>query len=58
MTRDELKELITDGESDCLGDRGTTGRSGEVCWTLCAFLNDADGAIVFDASRKGAIAGS
>ena len=58
MTRDELKELIADGESDCLGFRETTGRSGEVCWTLCALLNGADGAIVFDASRKGAMAGS
>lgn len=57
MIRDELKELIADGESDCLGFRGTTGRSGEVCWTLCALLNGANGAILFDASRKGAMAG-
>lgn len=58
MTRDELKDLITDGESDGLGFRETTGWCGEVCWTLCALLNGADGVIVFGASRKGAMAGS
>ena len=58
MTTDELKEVIADGESDFLGFSGITGQSGEVCWTLCALLNGANGAIVFDASRKGAMAGS
>ena len=51
MTKDELKELIVDGESDCLGFKETTGRSGEVCWTLCALLNGADGACIWRVSQ-------
>ena len=57
MTLDELKELIAGGESDRLEFKETTGQRGEVCRTLCAFLNGDGGAVVFGVSRKGKLTG-
>ncbi len=57
MTLGELRELIADGESDCLEFKETTGQRGEACRTLCAFLNGNGGVVVFGVSRKGKLTG-
>lgn len=52
MTLDELKALIAGGEGDRLEFKETTGRRGEACRTLCAFLNGDGGMVVFGVTRR------
>lgn len=48
MALDELKELIVGGERNRLEFKETTGQRGEVCRTLCAFLNRDGGMVQYE----------
>ena len=39
MTLEELKKLIADDEGETVEVKETTGKRGDACETLCAFLN-------------------
>jgi len=46
VTLEELQELVAAGEGAIVEFKETTGQRGEVCCTLCAFLNGQGGTIV------------
>ena len=57
MTLEELQTIVTDGESDRVEFKETTGQRVDACRTLCAFLNGDGGTVVFGVARNGKLIG-
>ena len=56
--RDEhISELATSGESETLECKATTGTRREVAMTVCAFLNQDGGRVLFGVTQAGAVFG-
>ncbi len=54
---EELVELVSQGESEILEFKKTTGQRSEAAKTVCAFLNCSGGRVLFGVSDKGEITG-
>ena len=57
MTLDEIKTLTTVGESETLEFKATTGTRREATRTVCAFLNQRGGQVLFGVTQTGAVVG-
>lgn len=57
MTFDEVKTLATSGESETLEFKETTGTRREATMTVCAFLNQDGGQVLFGITPAGVLAG-
>ena len=57
MTLDEIKTLTTVGESETLEFKETTGTRREATMTVCAFLNQGGGQVLFGVTQAGAVVG-
>ena len=57
MNLRELKELISDGESERLEFKRTTGQRTEAAKSVCAMLNGLGGFVLFGVTDKGEILG-
>ena len=57
MTLTELKKLIAGGESDTLEFKKSTSKLKSGAETLCAFLNNHEGRVVFGVSDNGTLLG-
>lgn len=57
MLLDELKRLISKGESESLEFKKTTGQKSEAVKTVCAFLNGLGGIVIFGVSDCGTLVG-
>ena len=57
MELDELQKLVSQGESETLEFKRTTGEMRQGLQTLCAFLNGSGGHLLFGVNRKGKIEG-
>ena len=57
MTRDQIMELVTAGESAVLEFKSTTGTRREAAMTLCAMLNQNGGQVLFGVTPDGVMAG-
>ena len=57
VTPEEIVALAESGESESLEFKATTGTRREATHTLCAFLNQTGGQVLFGVTRDGAVAG-
>lgn len=57
MTLDEIKNLIQQGESNTLEFKRSTSKLDEAAKTLCSFLNQQGGYVIFGVEDKGNIVG-
>ena len=57
MTIDQIAVLAAAGESDTLDLKETTGTRREAAMTVCAFLNQHGGRVLFGVTRTGVVAG-
>ena len=57
MKFDEIKALVSSGESETLEFKETTGTRKEAATTMCAFLNQGGGQVLFGVTRAGVVAG-
>lgn len=57
MTLDEIKQLVSAGESETLEFKATTGQRGAAARTVCAMLNTRGGYVLFGVKPDGTIAG-
>ena len=57
MTRDEITNLVTRGESETLEFKKTTGERVEAARTVCAMLNRRGGAVLFGVTKEGTVVG-
>ena len=57
MTLDEIKQLVSAGESETLEFKATTGQRGPAAKTVCAMLNTRGGYVLFGVKPDGTIAG-
>jgi len=53
----ELKELISEGESERLEFKRSTGQRTEAARTVCAMLNGLGGFVLFGVTNRGELAG-
>ena len=58
MTLDRISALAESGESETLEFKETTGTCREAARTVCAFLNQDGGRVLFGVNRDGALWGS
>ncbi len=54
MTLDQIKALAASGESETLEFKATTGTRREAAMTVCAFLNQHGGQVLFGVTGAGA----
>ncbi len=57
MTRDEITDLVAQGESETLEFKKTTGERVEAAKTACAMLNHRGGAVLIGVAEDGTVAG-
>ena len=57
MNVDQLTTLATSGESETLEFKETTGTRREATMTVCAFLNQSGGRVLFGVTPNGAVVG-
>lgn len=57
MRIEELRQLVSKGESENLEFKKTTGQRTEAAKTVCALLNSRGGFVLFGVSDKGEIVG-
>ena len=57
MTPDQIAALAATGESETLEFKETTGTRREATMTVCAFLNQGGGQVLFGVTRAGVVAG-
>ena len=57
MTIDQIAALVDSGESETLEFKATTGTRREAAMTVCAFLNQRGGQVLFGVTPAGAVAG-
>ena len=57
MTLDRIAALTATGESETLEFKKTTGTRREATMTVCAFLNQGGGQVLFGVTPDGAVAG-
>ena len=57
MTLDQVVSLATSGESETLEFKATTGTRREAAMTVCAFLNQGGGQVLFGVRSTGAVVG-
>lgn len=57
MTPDEIKTLVTSGESETLEFKATTGTRREAAATICAMLNQRGGYVLFGITPEGLVVG-
>ena len=57
MTPNQIGVLATEGESETLEFKKTTGERREAAKTMCAMLNTRGGRIVFGITKEGSVAG-
>lgn len=57
MNLQELKALVESGESETLEFKKTIGSRREAAKTVCAFLNQNGGRVLFGVTERGAVAG-
>ena len=57
MTIDQIATLAASGESETLEFKATTGTRREATMTLCAFLNQRGGQVLFGVTQDGLVAG-
>ena len=57
MTLERIAALVASGESEMLEFKGTTGTRREAAQTVCAFLNQDGGQVVFGVTPTGVLAG-
>ncbi len=57
MTPDEIATLAASGESETLEFKTTTGTRREAAITVCAFLNQRGGQVLFGVTVAGVVAG-
>jgi len=57
MELDELQKLVSQGESETLEFKKSTGQRSAAAKTLCAMLNGQGGVVLFGATDKGEIVG-
>ena len=57
MTKDDLATFVAMGESEALELKETTGTRREATMTVCAFLNQGGGQVLFGITPNGAVAG-
>ena len=57
MTTDQLTALAASGESETLEFKATTGTRREAAMTVCAFLNQRGGRVLFGVARSGDLVG-
>ena len=52
MTLDQIAALALNSESETLEFKKTTGTRREAAWTLCAFLNQRGGQVLFGSTER------
>ena len=57
MKAEQVATLAASGESEALEFKETTGTRREATMTVCAFLNQSGGQVLFGVARDGAVAG-
>ena len=57
MTIDQIAALTASGESETLEFKETTGTRREAAMTICAFLNQGCGQVLFGVTQNGAVVG-
>ena len=57
MNIEQIAALATSGESETLEFKETTGTRREAAMTVCAFLNQGGGQVLFGVTRAGVVAG-
>ena len=57
MTREIISTLAASGESETLEFKKTTGTRREATMTVCAFLNQGGGQVLFGVTPAGVVAG-
>ena len=57
MTIDQIAALTASGESETLEFKETTGTRREAAMTICAFLNQGSGQVLFGVTQNGAVVG-
>ncbi|MCE2500242.1 MAG: putative DNA binding domain-containing protein [Dehalococcoidia bacterium] len=57
MTRDEIANLVAEGESETLEFKKTTGERAEAAKTACAMLNRRGGVVLIGVTKAGTITG-
>ena len=57
MTTDHITALAASGESETLEFKATTGTRREAAMTVCAFLNQGGGQVLFGVTSDGGVAG-
>ena len=57
MTLDQIKDSAASSESETLEFKATTGTRREAAMTLCAFLNQSGGQVLFGVTPSGVVAG-
>lgn len=57
MTRDEITDLVAQGESETLEFKKTTGERVEAAKTVCAMLNHRGGAVLIGVAKDGTVSG-
>ena len=57
MNIEQIAALATSGESETLEFKATTGMRREAVMTVCAFLNQGGGQVLFGVTQNGAVAG-
>ena len=57
MSVDQLATIVASGESETLEFKATTGARREAAMTVCAFLNQRGGQVLFGVMQDGAVAG-
>ena len=57
MTRGQVAALAASGESETLEFKATTGARREAAMTVCAFLNQGGGQVLFGVTRAGIVVG-
>ena len=57
LTLEQIAALTASGKSETLEFTDTTGTRREVAMTVCAFLNQSGGQVLFGVARDGAVVG-
>ena len=57
MTSDQITALASSGESEILEVKRTTGTRREAVRSVCAFLNQRGGQVLFGVTQDGVVAG-
>ena len=57
MTRDEIANLVTQGESETLEFKKTTGERVAAARTACAMLNHRGGVVLIGVANDGTVTG-